>query len=204
MEYVIDVDRRERKRQAVRQSLLQVAEGLFRERGVVRTTVDDIAESADVARQTVFNHFPYKEAFALELAAKGVTEVGNRAHALLEAGVPALEVLQRTAQWALEEAIAQGELAVVVARELLHSDPERARRAAQQVPLCDIFESILIQAREEGAIRSDLPVEGIAQPLSAIFRCLLLRVKKADAEFLRQELDISFEIVLNGITDRSR
>jgi len=49
---VIDISRRTRKRQALHQTLLETARRLFAEYGVSRTTVDDIAEAADVARES--------------------------------------------------------------------------------------------------------------------------------------------------------
>jgi AcrR family transcriptional regulator len=202
MDYVISLGRRERKRQAVHQQLLDVAEQLFRERGIARTTVEDIAEAADVARQTVFNHFPYKEALAVELAAEGIQEVAQHAQALLEAGTPALDVLQRTAEWVLEQAIEDGELAVVVARELLHTDAERVKRASEQIPLEEIFEAILLQAREEGHLRGDLPVHIVAGRLSGVLRNIIAQIMQYDAEQLRRELSVCFDIVFNGIVDR--
>src|SRR5579872_7065506 len=102
VDYVVELGRRERKRQAVHLSVLEAAERLFTERGVARTTVDDIAQAADVARQTVFNHFPYKEALALELGAESIQQVAQHAHARLEAGVPALVVLREAAQRMLD------------------------------------------------------------------------------------------------------
>jgi TetR/AcrR family transcriptional regulator, cholesterol catabolism regulator len=204
MEYVITLGRRERKREAIHQRLLDISEKLFRERGLTRTTVDDIAEAADVARQTFFNHFPYKEALALELVSQEVQEVAHRAQALLESGVSALEVLKQAADWVFEAALKDGELAVAVARELLHSDPGRATRAAQQVPLCQIFEAILVQAREEGTLRIDIPPDVIAARMSGMLRSVIAQVLCADAEKLRRELSFCFEIVFNGIVHRSK
>jgi AcrR family transcriptional regulator len=204
MDYVIEVGRRERKRQAVHQQLLDVARLLFQERGVARTTVDDIAAQADVARQTVFNHFPYKEAFCLELGADGVQDIALRAHALLEIGTSALEVLRHAARWVLDQAIEEGEIAVAVARELLHSDPDRAAQAARCIPLREIFEAILLQAREEGTLRNDLPLNAVAALFSALFRSILLQAASAPPEQLRRELEICFDIWFNGIIDRSR
>ena len=37
---------------------------LFAAQGFAATTIDQIAERADVARQTVLNHFPHKTDFA--------------------------------------------------------------------------------------------------------------------------------------------
>jgi AcrR family transcriptional regulator len=53
--------RRERKKRQTRQAISDVATGLFLERGFDAVTVADVAKAADVAVQTVFNHFPTKE-----------------------------------------------------------------------------------------------------------------------------------------------
>lgn len=201
MEFVIEPRRRDRKRQEVHERLLQAASALFHERGVERTTVDDIAQAADVARQTLFNHFGYKEALAVELAARGIQATGARAHALLEAGVPALEVLQRAAEWVLEAALEEGEVTVVMARELMHHNLDRATRAERCVPLSAIFEAILRQAREEGTIRSDLPLSLMATQLSSVLRLIWLKARYMPADELRREMAISFDIMFNGITE---
>ena len=60
--------RRERKQRATREGLLAAALSLFAERGYERTTMDDIADKADVARATAFNYFPRKEEFLLAWA----------------------------------------------------------------------------------------------------------------------------------------
>jgi AcrR family transcriptional regulator len=47
----------------MRERLLAAALDLFAANGFAETTIDQIAERADVARQTVLNHFPYKTDF---------------------------------------------------------------------------------------------------------------------------------------------
>lgn len=53
--------RRERKKRQTRQAISDVATELFIERGFDAVTVAEVAKAADVAVQTVFNHFPTKE-----------------------------------------------------------------------------------------------------------------------------------------------
>jgi len=48
----------------MRERLLSAALELFAANGFGETTIDQIAERADVARQTVLNHFPRKTDFA--------------------------------------------------------------------------------------------------------------------------------------------
>ena len=58
---------RERKKQQIRQRILEVCGRLFRARGFDETTVHDIVGEVDVSRQTFFNYFPKKEAVLAEL-----------------------------------------------------------------------------------------------------------------------------------------
>ena len=53
--------RRERKKAEVRQRISDAATALFLRHGFDQVSVSEIAEAADVARPTVFAHFPRKE-----------------------------------------------------------------------------------------------------------------------------------------------
>lgn len=54
--------RRERKKQATRDELMEHAARLFGQLGFDAVTTADIAEAADVSQRTFFRHFPSKEA----------------------------------------------------------------------------------------------------------------------------------------------
>ncbi|TWD82262.1 TetR family transcriptional regulator [Kribbella amoyensis] len=56
-----ETGRRERKKRQTRQAISDVATELFLARGFDAVTVAEVAKAADVAVQTVFNHFPTKE-----------------------------------------------------------------------------------------------------------------------------------------------
>lgn len=53
--------RRERRKRATREALLEAAYELFAERGYHETTVDEIADAAGVSRRTAFRYFPTKD-----------------------------------------------------------------------------------------------------------------------------------------------
>jgi AcrR family transcriptional regulator len=52
---------RERKKQRTRETIAQAAHALFAERGYHATTLNDIAQAADVSTRTIFSYFPSKE-----------------------------------------------------------------------------------------------------------------------------------------------
>jgi TetR/AcrR family transcriptional regulator, cholesterol catabolism regulator len=71
--------RRERHKQQTRERIIAAAAASFAEQGFDGTTVDDIAERADVARATVFNYFSDKQ----ELLRAYLGQRGTRLRALL-------------------------------------------------------------------------------------------------------------------------
>src|SRR5216684_637784 len=57
---------RERKKLQTRAAIIRRAVELFNTQGFYNTSIDDIADAADVSRGTFFNYFGYKEAVIVE------------------------------------------------------------------------------------------------------------------------------------------
>jgi AcrR family transcriptional regulator len=120
--------RRERKKLQTRQSISDVATALFLERGFDAVTIAEVAGAADVAVQTVFNHFPTKE----DLFFDDVRWVDGPARAVREAAAaPLADVLTACLRAELEGLRDARYLSGVVAftRTLDASPALRARRA---------------------------------------------------------------------------
>jgi AcrR family transcriptional regulator len=60
-------------KQATRQRILEVAQGLFRSQGFEATTTRDIARAATIATGTLFNYFPTKEAIVASLVSDALS-----------------------------------------------------------------------------------------------------------------------------------
>src|SRR4029077_2091068 len=60
------IDRQARRKRRTRQAIQKAALELFAERGYRETTINDIAERAEVAPRTVTLHFPAKEELLLD------------------------------------------------------------------------------------------------------------------------------------------
>jgi AcrR family transcriptional regulator len=95
-------ERRIRKRLVTRQAISDIATRLFFERGFDRVTVDEIAKAADVARMTVFNHFPRKEDMFFDQDQEA-REVVLNAVRTRDPGTPPIETLHALAHQLIAE-----------------------------------------------------------------------------------------------------
>ena len=77
--------RRERRKEEMRSQIFQAAMRLFERKGVFDTTVEEITESADVAKGTFFNYFPTKEAILTKLAERQISVIKKAAEAAMTA-----------------------------------------------------------------------------------------------------------------------
>ncbi len=69
--------RRERETLERRDAILAAARDLFFEHGIHRTTVDDVAARAEVAKGTVYLHFESKETILAHLLLEGLDALGE-------------------------------------------------------------------------------------------------------------------------------
>src|ERR1700758_1563241 len=86
-------DRQERRKRRTRQAIQTAALELFAERGYRETTINDIAERADVAPRTVTVHFPAKDDLLFDAEPFTLDSLSTRL-AAREPGEPALQALR--------------------------------------------------------------------------------------------------------------
>ncbi len=87
------VDRQERRKRRTRHAIQAAALELFAERGYRETTINDIAERADVAPRTVTLHFPAKEELLFDAEPFTLASLSERL-AERRRDEPALEALR--------------------------------------------------------------------------------------------------------------
>jgi AcrR family transcriptional regulator len=89
------IGRRDRRKLATREALLNAANALLHSRSMDALSVDEIVEGADVARGTFYNYFPDKDALERALASRTRARIENEI-ARLNVGVK--EPVQRIAR----------------------------------------------------------------------------------------------------------
>jgi TetR/AcrR family transcriptional regulator len=83
---------------------MAAARPLFAERGVQRTTIDEIANAADLSVGTVYFHFQSKEGLYLALVDEAL-EINTTAMAAIDRNLPALDRVIAAGQAYLQFAI---------------------------------------------------------------------------------------------------
>ncbi|MDT8914469.1 TetR/AcrR family transcriptional regulator [Amycolatopsis sp. PS_44_ISF1] len=158
--------RREANRARMRARLLTAALKLFGERGYEGTTIDDIAAEADVARQTVLNHYPHKRDFLREWG----QDRRDRLLAVSDSDEPARIRLHRyfTALAAMNERER-------TLTRMLHVSLRQDEVAAHQHPVPEATVEAISQGQERGELRADLPPRTVAEVVTAIYGDTLRR-----------------------------
>ncbi|SHI76137.1 transcriptional regulator, TetR family [Rubritalea squalenifaciens DSM 18772] len=87
-------DRRSRKREEKRQTIIAAAERIFHEKDLSHISMEEIAREADVAAGTLYNYFPGKEALFLEVFVNKLTPLFDEALAEWESDAPFKEKLR--------------------------------------------------------------------------------------------------------------
>lgn len=121
-----------------------------------QASMSDVAETAGVARATVYRYFPNREALLDELAHTAASAVEDHLTSARIDGVDPEEGIAR----AVRALVGVGDSFVVMARERQRSDPERFERTLAR-PLRELFERG--QAGEE--IRRDISSARLTESL---------------------------------------
>jgi AcrR family transcriptional regulator len=199
----LEISRRERKKDETRQRIFLQAIRLFRHRGFEATTVDDITESADVARGTFFNYFPKKESVLAYLSEQRLMEAEAAASEVLAARKSAVEKLIAIFARAASAYEADRELSQYVLNELL----QRAFAPVEDIGSRwdQMIYQVIEQGQASGELRRDLdPMRAIGVLVSSYYGVLFQWVhcpERLDFN-LQDELRGRIELVLDGLTPR--
>ncbi|HEY3464492.1 MAG TPA: TetR family transcriptional regulator [Amycolatopsis sp.] len=198
---------RERKKQATRQLISNVATGLFAERGFEEVTVAEIAEAAGVSKMTVFNYFPRKEDLFLDRHADRLRELTEVVRDR-PAGTSAVTALRRHQH----ELLASGHpLSGAIAGGpgfwwVLTSSPAlTARWYEQEREIADAFTEVLT-AETGDAFRSRMVAGLLTTAITTVFAHAMGRIVAGDdADVVRREqaavVDQAFDLVERGVGD---
>lgn len=192
--------RRQRKRERTADHLAATAMRLFESRGYDAVTMEQIAAEADVAKGTLYNHFPVKEAllahrFRYEIAA-GMAALHGALARQRSFAARLRYLLRASAQWNTSRRIYLPHY--LQFRSLLGV---RAEGAAQRYGsgTYRILEGMFQDGQAAGEVRADLAAGALAATFeSMLYGAVLLWLNHPDTD-LEQHFDVALELLLHGV-----
>lgn len=197
-------NRTERKKEETRKKIISVAIDLFNRQGFERTTVEQIAGEADIARGTVFNHFPAKEAIVLEYVQKMLKEIGpeivKKVGKLTDtrARITALFHLSRE----LLEARLNDDVAKKYMTYMIQAIPDTPKRQDLRSGYGDILTEIIKMGQQDGEIRRDIPAETLSIYLDWNNALVMMAWLAYPEMSLTDMVGRMIDIFLNGAVNR--
>ena len=210
--------RREDKREATRQDILNAAADLFRTKGFDSTSIDDIVAAANLAKGTFYYHFQKKDDLVLAMQESQLKEAAEIAREALAKGESPrkvlFEYLGKAAKWTEENS--------ELSRAIFRHKFEKMQNQAQCPPgeehgpppsIKKYFFELLIEiieaAQKAGELRSDLKAGEIAQvviPVVMSARMSWLMGGRGpgggEAESLSTLMERAMRVLLDGLVPR--
>jgi AcrR family transcriptional regulator len=195
----------ERKKEETKNKIITVAMDLFNRQGFDQTTVEQIAEEADVAKGTIYNHFPVKEAIIGEYIKRDVEkrkpEVIRELQELPDTRSRLAATFRKSLEWA-EVGIKKD-----LFRKFYAYRMQTFERTVRDRSLKSGFhlalEYIISLGKENGEIRKDIPTEVLAMQLESLHNITLVRWLIIPEKYpVNESIDWNIDLFLNGAACR--
>lgn len=189
--------RRTRKREQTANHLTRVAFELFAAHGYDQVTMEQIAAAADVAKGTLYNHFPVKEAL-----------LSHRFHGELAVAMPdlfaelaSLPGCRARLRAFLHASAAFSEHHREYLGPYLHyrlSQPVDTLGRDNRSGLDRIYARLLAEGQAAGELRADLPADQLAGALQFMHLYTLMRWLRTPGTALVEAFDAMLDLFLDG------
>jgi TetR/AcrR family transcriptional regulator, cholesterol catabolism regulator len=193
--------RRERKKLEVAQRIRSAALELFREQGYEATTVEEIAERADVAKGTFFNHFARKDALLEDLAEEVFSALLEDLGPVAEWRGTARDGLLRLFLRLCEVISGDPELSKIMLIENMRNYWMRAGPDPVEEAFARTVTEALTQAVERGEIAANADVARAGKLLEAAHVTTMIEWLKAGVPegVYERELTVKVDIIFRGL-----
>ncbi len=164
------MDRYERELQKKKEyriaSILDAAEILFAQKGIERTTMQDIATTANLGVATIFRTFPKKEQIAVAIATKRLNKFLKLFKNINQMQATGLEKIEALIDYFLKELLSDdgNDIKIIEDFEIYSmrltqpiADIEMYKEVYQEIS--KTYASILNQATKDNSIRKDIDIE---------------------------------------------
>ncbi|MBN4058198.1 TetR/AcrR family transcriptional regulator [Mariprofundus ferrooxydans] len=172
---IIDISRRERKKEALRLQIVQTAMALFRAKGFAQTRMEKIADESDIAKATLYKYFPVKEAIIAAYWKDKVQQKEGLLPSLFEKFPNTNQRLQAVFLSAVQQFKQEPEFARIQFSYQFLEIAKQPDNQTQRSGFESFLDAILAHGQQEGDIRRDIASSMMANQLLFLFTstCLL-------------------------------
>lgn len=198
-------NRMERKKEETRKKIIRVAMDLFEKHGFNSTTMEQIAEETDIAKRTLYNHFPVKEAIISEYIHRTLKEESPAVIHLLQR-LPdtrsrLITVLRMSLEWI------EVEFDKDLYKKYFTYRMQTLEQSTRDQSLRSGFHSALAQiighGQETGEIRRDIPTKVLAQQFEALHTITVAAWLTVPEKFsVYENICWNVDLFLNGALNR--
>lgn len=196
---ITDLSRRERKKLESRARILKAARRLFQEKDYDSTSIEEIAEMADVSKSTFFNYFPTKESLLDGIAADEIAEI----QFLIEADLVGVTSPVEKIRIVMKHFATDSSTYLKVTRKVIWATVFRSDGFPMPVMEMEkILVELINEAQEKGEIRKDLKSLEIASAIMGMYFAAFfhwIREEQDSLETPEFVLDYILDMLFTGI-----
>ncbi|MDR1272312.1 MAG: TetR/AcrR family transcriptional regulator [Clostridiales Family XIII bacterium] len=190
---------RERNKIRTRERILKTARHMFRENGYEETMVNDIADSAHVARQTLYNYFPSKGSLLVGIAEEEMVSLEKMFTETVDTDASATERIRLLLESYILDAVSYLVLTrrIVFLINSFEEEPGKTQARIRSMLIC-----LVVQAKSEGSIRADIEIDTAVDSLLGVYYSVLYETpltEPNDEEACRKRVGRMLDIVFDGL-----
>lgn len=191
--------RRELNKIHCRRRILKASRRLFSAKGYDETSIEDVAEKAEVSKATLYNYFPGKESLLVGIAEDELAEIRRLITVELKEETDALEKLRRVLEVFVLDSIPY----IPLARRITYLNScEGSELYATRLDMMRIFRQLTEEAQDQGRFRRDVPVDDIVDMVMGIYLMSQFEwshISDYTEAFCKEKLRRFFDHMLSGV-----
>ncbi|MCQ4638388.1 TetR/AcrR family transcriptional regulator [Anaerovorax odorimutans] len=192
------LSRRELNKKKCRARILRASRRLFSSKGYESTTIEDVADRAEVSKATLYNYFPNKESLLIGIAEEELEQVGDLISKDLKDEKNAVEKIRQ----ALELLIVDSIRYISLARKITYLNScEESPLYATRMDMIRLFEELVMEGQAQGTLRKDIKTSDIVDIIMGIYLMSQFEWSHIDQytpEFCREKLNRILSEVLES------
>lgn len=188
--------RRELNKVQCRRRILRASRKLFSSKGYEETTIEDIADHANISKATLYNYFSGKDSLLLGIAEQELADVRNLVENELQDEPRVIDKLRHVIHVVIIDAM----LYLQLSRKIAYLDAcEESDIYATLDGLLEIVQELVAQAQQNGEFRADANRDEIVEMYVSVYYLALfhwVHPEEYSEEYFKQKIDRFLELSL--------